>query len=379
MTRVSPETALRLGEKILTERAGSPVTIKRAQPIQSDSDAVLVRGVTSNTTFLPKQRIVIKVFPQRGADRDGLLLREFVGYQFVDSLSAEERFGPALIAYDLGERTIVLSDLGESKNLHDYLADKDNSAKAPKILVKLARLIGRMQVATAGREEDFHALLRRAETKTDGVNVPYSSQLLANSLKSFPDLLASKLGVTLGEYIVERGEHATRRALQGNYRAFSPAELIPDNILVTSSGVQLLDFAFCGYRDIGVDIAAILLGFPSDPVDYEVDTSVIDEIVAAWVEEVDSLWPRMRRVPSAHRRILDGALTWVWLTVRWVLDCEEFPNAEARNDISGELKILLNIALLNLDRLDKLASYWQMPEYAEHAQETAIALRKVFN
>lgn len=379
MTKVSAEAALRLGEKILTERAGSPVTIKRAQPIQSDSDAVLVRGVTSNTTFLPKQQIVIKVFPQRSADRDGLLLREFVGYQFVDSLSSAERFGPALIAYDLGERAIVLSDLGESKNLHDYLAEADNAAKAPKILVKLARLIGRMQIATAGREEDFHALLRLAEAKTKGVNVPYSSQLLANSLTSFPNVLADKLGVTLGDYIAERGEHAARRALQGSYRAFSPAELIPENILITSAGVQLLDFAFCGYRDIGVDIAAILLGFPSDPVDYELAGSVIDDIVAAWVEEVDSLWPRMRRFPSAHRRILDGALTWVWLTVRWVLDCEELSSAKKTGDIPDELKILLNIALRNLDRLDKLASYWGMPEYAEHAQETAQALRKLFD
>ena len=106
---------------------------------------------------------------------------------------------------------------------------------------------------------------------------------------------------------------------------------------------------------------------------------MIDDIVAAWVEEVDSLWPRMRRFPSAHRRILDGALTWVWLTVRWVLDCEELSSAKKTGDIPDELKILLNIALRNLDRLDKLASYWGMPEYAEHAQETAQALRKLFD
>ncbi len=379
MTKVTPEKALSLGTEILTERAGTPVTIKRARPIHSDSDAVLVRGVTSNTTFLPKQNIVIKVFPERGGDRDGLLLREVVGYQFVDSLSADHEFGPKLIAYDLSKRTIVLSDLGESKTLQDYLSDEDNSDKAPRILVNLARLIGRMQLTTAGREEDFHALLHLAEAKTEGVKVPYSSQLLANSLSSFPTLLADKLGVTLGEYIAERGEHATRRALKGNYRAFSSAELIPENILITADAIQLLDFAFCGFRDIGVDVAAILLGFPFDPVKYQIDHSVTDKIVAAWVEEVDSLWPRMRRAPSAHRRILDGALIWVWLTVRWVLDCEEFTEARNAGETSRDFQNLLDIALRNLIRFDELASYWEMPEYAEHAREIADRLQQLFS
>lgn len=374
MPNITPEEAIRLGEKILSDRAGSPVTVNRAQHIESDSDAVLVRGVTSTTTFLPKQKIVIKVFPQRGEDRDGLLLREVVGYQFVDSLSSQDEFGPDLIAYDLQERTLVLRDLGDSENLYTYLNNKDNVQNCPRILTKLARLIGRMQVATAGREDDFHALLHLAEAKCPGVNVPYSSQLLANSLSSFPSLLHEKLGIELGEFIEQRGEHATRRALKGSYRAFSPAELIPTNIILTARGVQLLDFAFCGYRDIGVDVAAILLGFPSDPVDYSLEPAEIDAVVQAWVQEVDSLWPRMRRTPSAHRRILDGALTWVWLTVRWVLDSEEFSTPSPTVTPQSEAHILYSLAQQNLARLDKLATYWEMPEYAEHARAIATAL-----
>jgi len=101
--------------------------------------------------------------------------------------------------------------------------------------------------------------------------------------------------------------------------------------------------------------------------------------VAAWVEEVDSLWPRMRRAPSAHRRILDGALIWVWLTVRWVLDCEEFTEARNAGETSRDFQNLLDIALRNLIRFDELASYWEMPEYAEHAREIADRLQQLFS
>ena len=43
------DDAIALGERILSARVGSPVTLSHTERIASDSDAVLVRGVTSDS------------------------------------------------------------------------------------------------------------------------------------------------------------------------------------------------------------------------------------------------------------------------------------------------------------------------------------------
>lgn len=368
------DDAIALGERILSTRVGSPVALSHTERIESDSDAILVRGITTDSPFLPSRKVVVKVFPDRGTDHDGLLLREIVGYQFVGSLGTPDSFGPELIAYDLPERAFVLSDVGNTRTLHDVLKHGAHTSVTLTALQDLAALIGTMQVSTAGREDDFHALLNRAQKKTVGFVVPFSSHLLADTLRGVPELLQNKLGITLSESVQERGKRSIKRAVRGSYRAFSAAELIPENILVTQHNVQLLDFAFCGYRDIGVDIAAILLGFPSDVHGYQLTTDEIDAVTQTWVEQVDAMWPRMRRPQSSHKRILDGALTWAWLSVSWVLDEDsDFEHATGK-DNAGTEDILRPLAIRILGQLGNLAEYWEHSELAEHAREVATAL-----
>ena len=367
--------AIALGERILSARVGSPVSLSHTDCIESDSDAVLVRGITTDSPFLPSRKVVVKVFPDRGEERAGLLLREIVGYQFVGSLGTPDSFGPELIAYDFAERAFVLSDVGNTRTLQDLLNPGAHTVSTLAALQDLAALIGAMQVSTAGREDDFHALLHRAESKTPGLVVPFSSHFLADTLQSVPLLLQEKLGIHLAESVQDRGKRSVKRAVRGTYRAFSAAELIPENILVTHHNVQLLDFAFCGYRDIGVDIAAILLGFPSDLHGYQLTTAEIDAVTQTWVEQVDAMWPRMRRPQSSHKRILDGALTWAWLSVSWVLDEDsDFEHATGIDNAATE-DILRPLAIRVLGQLGTLAEYWDDAELAQHSRDVAAALQ----
>ena len=368
------DDAIALGERILSARVGSPVTLSHTERIESDSDAILVRGITTDSPFLPSRKVVVKVFPDRGEERDGLLLREIVGYQFVGSLGTPDSFGPELIAYDFAERAFVLSDVGNTRTLYDVFNHGAHTAATLTALRDLAAHIGTMQVSTAGREDDFHALLHRAQAKTPGLVVPFSSHLLADTLEGVPLLLREKLGIHLAESVQDRGKRSVKRAVQGSYRAFSAAELIPENILVTQHNVQLLDFAFCGYRDIGVDVAAILLGFPSDLRGYQLTTEEIDAVTQTWVEQVDAMWPRMRRPQSSHKRILDGALTWAWLSVSWVLDEDsDFEHATGKDNAGTEI-ILRSLAIRILRQLGTLAEYWEDAELAQHARDVAAAL-----
>ncbi len=138
--------------------------------------------------------------------------------------------------------------------------------------------------------------------------------------------------------------------------------------------MQLLDFAFCGYRDIGVDVAAILLGFPSDLRGYQLTTEEIDAVTQTWVEQVDAMWPRMRRPQSSHKRILDGALTWAWLSVSWVLDEDsDFEHATGKDNAGTEI-VLRSLAIRILRQLGTLAEYWEDAELAQHARDVAAAL-----
>ena len=101
----------------------------------------------------------MKVFPDRGEERAGLLLREIVGYQFVGSLGTPDSFGPELIAYDFAERAFVLSDVGNTRTLQDLLNPGAHTVSTLAALQDLAALIGAMQVSTAGREDDFLSLI----------------------------------------------------------------------------------------------------------------------------------------------------------------------------------------------------------------------------
>lgn len=325
-------------QQLLTKRMGAPV--KLSDPIElsgSGRTTVLRVRVAENAFSLPRTLIVKQV---RGATPgpknvtitpgvasvDSAFLREAVSYQFTTALSREQRPGAYLIAHSLPERLLVLSDLGENTKLTNVLRAKTEPATR-NAMMAFAQALGRMHAATVGREPDFVALLRRVDVahRVDGI-----TQQAEAAVTEVPRLLHRELGIDITDDVAEHIAHAVRLFSGGRFRAFSPSDLCPDNVILNDEGARILDYEWGGFRDATLDIAYALVSFPGCLCDVELSRERAAQMVEAWRAEVVGVWPALADDTLLAEKILEARLIWVWLTTYWFLPADHTRIAAAR-------------------------------------------------
>ncbi|MBA3906714.1 MAG: hypothetical protein H0X35_08550, partial [Pseudonocardiales bacterium] len=189
-------------------------------------------------------------------------------------------------------------------------------ATARRCLVSWARALGRMQAATAGRENDFGALLRRLGERA--WRDPVADEARA-ALAGLPELLATQLGLTVTGAAVHEAR-GTARLLGGTrYRAFSPSDTCPDNNLVTSRGVRFVDFEWGCFRDVALDAAYFRVPFPGCAASFALPAGMSEAMLEAWRDEIAAVWRDLDDPRRLERRLLEAQLLWVWLCTWWLL------------------------------------------------------------
>ncbi|WP_405165387.1 kinase [Nocardia sp. NBC_01499] len=325
-------------QQLLTKRMGAPV--KLSDPIElsgSGRTTVLRVRVAENAFSLPRTLIVKQV---RGhshdrttgglapgvASIDSAFLREAVSYQFTTALSREQRPGAYLIAHSLPERLLILSDLGENSLLTQMLQSGAEPATRNGLMA-FAQALGRMHAATVGREADFVALLRRVDVvhRVDGI-----AQQAESAIAEVPGLLQRELGIEVPGEIAERIVRGNRLFSAGRFRAFSPSDLCPDNVILNEEGARFLDYEWGGFRDATLDIAYTLVSFPGCLCDFELSRERARQMVEAWRSEVVGVWPALADDELMSERILEARLIWVWLSTYWFLPADHARIAAAR-------------------------------------------------
>ncbi|MBU3065119.1 kinase [Nocardia sp. NEAU-G5] len=339
-------------QHLLTRRMGAPV--KLSDPIElsgSGRTTVLRVRVAENAFSLPRT-LIIKQLRGGAHDRrvgglapgvasiDSAFLREAVSYQFTTALSSEHRPGAYLLAHNLAERLLILSDLGENASLTAVLQSgvEPSSRNA---LMAFAQAMGRMHAATVGREADFVALLRRVDVvhRIDGI-----AQQAEAAIGEVPGLLMRELGIEVPGEIAQRIVAGNRLFSAGRYRAFSPSDLCPDNVILNEQGARFLDYEWGGFRDATLDIAYALVSFPGCLCDVELSRERARQLVEAWRSEVVGVWPSLADDDVLAERILEARLIWVWLTTYWFLPADHARIAAAREH---GLSIPRSAALIN--------------------------------
>ena len=252
--------ALAAAERVLSRRAGAGIVLADPEDLGGSDRSVVARArVVRNPFSLPRTLVVKHYVADPAPDRPDPFHYEVASCQLFTALPADDRSSPVLIAHDPDARLLVLEDLGRSSTLADKLFGPDAGA-AQRCLLGWARALGRMQAATAGREGDFGALLRRQGERA--WRDPMAEEARA-ALAGVPGLLDTRLGVPVGAAAVQQA-HETVRLLGGTrYRAFSPSDTCPDNNLVTSRGVRFVDFEWGCFRDIVLDAAYFRVPFPA--------------------------------------------------------------------------------------------------------------------
>ncbi|NLV80421.1 MAG: kinase [Rhodococcus sp.] len=347
-------------EKLLTRRTGAPVTLADPMDLGGSGRSVVLRvRVAANPFSLPRTLVLKKVPPPRATGLHGnsgvpgddvAFLREAVSYQFATALAKDHRPGAELLAYDFESRLLVLSDLGDATPLAVRLRSNDPDTVG-NTLMALAQALGRMHAATVGREEDFSALLRRAGV-TEGSDV-VSQQALA-AVGTVPALLAGQFGLDVPESVLERAERSAKLFTGGRFRAFSPSDLCPDNVVVGDAGVQFLDYEWGGFRDATLDLAYALTSFPLCLCRAPLTSDRIRAMADAWRAEVVGMWPQLAYDEVLAERLLDAQLACVWLSTHLFLpeDHERIASVRAHD--------------LSVPRLTGLAARWELlADFAE--------------
>ncbi|MCD2095747.1 kinase [Rhodococcus rhodochrous] len=312
-------------EALLTRRTGATVTLTDPVDLGGSGRSVVVRvRVAANPFSLPRTLVLKQVPASRGTghvdfrgsetDEQIAFLREAVSYQFTTALAKDHRPGAELLAYDFEARLLVLSDLGDATTLSEVL--RNSSEAAGNTLMALAQALGRMHAATVGREEDFAALLRRADVARVADAV---SQQALDAVRGVPELLEADFGLSVPESVRERAERASKLFTGGRFRAFSPSDLCPDNIVVGDAGVQFLDYEWGGFRDATLDIAYALSSFPLCLCSVPLSVDRIRAMADAWRAEVVAMWPQLAYDEVLEERLLDALLACIWLSTHLFL------------------------------------------------------------
>jgi hypothetical protein len=308
--------ALAAAERLLTRRYGAGVVLADPEDLGGSERSVVARARLARNPFsLPRTVVVKHYLADADAGRPDPFHYEVASCQLFTALPADARPSPVLIAYDPKSRLLVLEDLGRSSTLADKLFGPEPAA-ARQCLLSWARGLGRMQAATAGRENDFGALLRRLGERAWRDPVAEDARV---ALAKAPELLATELGVIAPpEAAVEA--HETARLLGGTrYRAFSPSDTCPDNNLVTSRGVRFVDFEWGCFRDVALDAAYFQVPFPGCEASFALPPGMAEAMLEAWRSEIAAVWPDLDDAGVLEHRLLHAQLMWVWLCTWWQL------------------------------------------------------------
>jgi hypothetical protein len=308
--------ALAAAERVLSRRSGAGVVLADPEDLGGSDRSVVARArVVRNPFSLPRTLVVKHYIADPTPDRPDPFHYEVASCQLFTALPANDRSSPVLIAHDPDSRLLVLEDLGRSSTLADKLFGPDTGV-AQRCLLGWARALGRMQAATAGREGDFGALLRRQGERA--WRDPVAEDARA-ALAGLPDLLGDRLGVVPSAEALSHA-HNTVRLLGGTrYRAFSPSDTCPDNNLVTSRGVRFVDFEWGCFRDIVLDAAYFRVPFPACEASFALPPALAEAMLDAWRAEIATVWPELDEPDRLQRRLLDAQLLWVWLCTWWLL------------------------------------------------------------
>jgi hypothetical protein len=308
-----------LAEELLTRRSGARVRLADAEDLGGSARSRVVRvRVAENPFSLPRSLVVkhyLGVSEAHGAERVDPFPYEAASCQLFTAMPAEDRATPTLYANDPEQRLLVLEDLGRCSTLADKL-DGDDPKSAERALLGATRALGGLQAATAAREGDFGALLRRS-------GVRHWRDPLADDARSalaeIPDLLAHLLRVEAAPAAVAHARSAAGLLGGTHYRAFSPSEVSPENCLLTGAGARFLDFEWGCFRDVALTAASVRLPFPGWGRPAVLPSGMTEAMTAAWQSAVAGVWPELADPGVYGPRHLAATTLWVWVCTRSLL------------------------------------------------------------
>lgn len=229
-------------QDILTRRAGASVRIDDPEDLGGSGRSTVLRVRVADNPVSLDRTLVVKAFDDNSESAQ--VLREIASYRYATALPTASRPGPQLLASDLDTRILVLTDLGNGRGMLDQLASPDVD-EVRRGVSAWGQALGRMHAATYGGEDDFRALLRvsgRGGRRPDADALAAGIGREAAASVRRADEVAAEVGIDVpGEFgdVLSAGLELFS---DSRFRAFSPSDVGPENILINDDGVQFMDY-----------------------------------------------------------------------------------------------------------------------------------------
>lgn len=307
---LSTEAIVETAQRLLSCRFGGTQTLADITELSGPGSSVVLRAKVTNPTFLEQRSLILKYIPATGAVvDDAALLREVVAYQFTTSLPESDRPGPALIAYDIKQRILIITDAGDGGTLADFL-ESSNAEERLAVIRQLGRSLGRMHATTFGREDEFHVLMNRMLKQYERLSDidARRNMALLRSIDVGSQMLCDA-GLCVPDTVSTLARDSRRRLESGKHRAFTPYDLAPDNIIL-ADGLKFLDYEWAGFRDVTFDLAGVIAGFPQYLFSRPISDDEVDVLIEAWVSEVSTVWSRAKDRQHLNHRLLAALIGW---------------------------------------------------------------------
>lgn len=306
----SQEQLVSIAEDLLSHRFGGSQRLEDVEVLAGSGESTVLRARVASQPFLQYRTVVLKFVPMIGEVLyDAALMREVVAYQFTTALPENVRPGPMLLAHDIDQRLVVMTDSGDGDTFDDLLETAKHETRGH-ILRNLGSSLGRMHAGTAEREKEFDILMARMlkQHPQFGENQEIRDDALQQSILLGEQILEQS-GFSVPQAFHDAAQVARKRVVGGSARAFTPFDLSPDNIIVAEK-THFLDYEWAGFRDVSFDIACVVAGFPQFVFTHPITDEEADTFISAWKREIKEVFPNLVEPHNLHARVLAALVGW---------------------------------------------------------------------
>lgn len=305
-------------EALLSRRFGGQQKLTVLDDMSNSPGTTVLRVKVAPNPFVEQRTLVLKQTAVHDHPYNRYTIEcQLVAYQFLTALPEDVRPGPILLGSDVDSRILIISDTGASETYADLLISDDDELRMS-VIRRLGATLGRMHAGTAGHERHFLTLVQRMARLDSSIN-EYKN-LHTDSLRAAVEegaRLLEETGLDIPTQVMELAKDAIRRFHQSNFKAFTPFNLAPDNI-IHGERTSFLDYEWCAYRDVAFDIACVATGFPQYVATNPLTPEEVDAFISSWTAEVTDVWPSLADPERLRSRIVTAMVGWAFGSLAYI-------------------------------------------------------------
>lgn len=325
--------------KLISAHFKKPVNFSQViQLSEPDRRNVILRLIVENpSTDLPKSIILkqnvaeINPFDMDAGETEIEKLSRFAhdwaGLEFLTEIASEH--APRFYAGSLEHTFILIEDLGLSHASFagplTRLYSIENAQEAKNALLAYVRCMGKMQVATFGKYQQFSAILKRIYPEAQRFHLLTDEDVL-EMICQFK-LLIKNDAIELGREIQDVFEFSK---FHGDFHVLLHGDICSDNIYYQNNEIKLIDFEFGDYGNALIDGVYLRMNMPICWCSKTNPQLILREMETVYREELKKGLSAARDDAAFNKQLVYSCAYWLIRTIssvdikrEWALDTDD--------------------------------------------------------